>query len=184
MRPNSWQNGTMQELLERTQAQLANTSQNEEVVLLERKVDADTVADYATNQMIGRLSFRQNTAEQSHRGGWPMSLTCLVLQKIDRTDPTFRPAQARLPHNPLSQPHLFNPLSVEISMDNLNREPQLSTPIDTCILRLGIGLKDEAVLAWMRDNQVNHTRRKCIIPRRCSLKNRPFQAKSSCKKRR
>lgn len=58
MRPNSWQNGTMQELLERTQAQLANTSQNEEVVLLERKVDADTVADYATNQMIGRLSFR------------------------------------------------------------------------------------------------------------------------------
>lgn len=40
------------------QGQLANSLQNKEVVPLERKVDADIVADYATNQMIGETVIR------------------------------------------------------------------------------------------------------------------------------
>ncbi|CAA2994411.1 Hypothetical predicted protein, partial [Olea europaea subsp. europaea] len=53
VRTISRQNAAMKELIKHMQGQLVNSLQNEEVVLLEIKVNVDVVTDCATNQMIG-----------------------------------------------------------------------------------------------------------------------------------
>ncbi|CAA2956351.1 Hypothetical predicted protein [Olea europaea subsp. europaea] len=103
MRTISQQNTTMQELLKHMQGQLANSLQNEEVVPHERNKDVDTVADYATDQMIGETVV-------------PLKYSRAIVPKrlasvFDRFGPTrnrqsrprISPAQLRLPHIPLSQ---------------------------------------------------------------------------------
>ncbi|CAA2982619.1 Hypothetical predicted protein [Olea europaea subsp. europaea] len=109
VRTISQQNTAMRELLEHIQSQLTNSSQNEEVIPLEREVDVDMIADYTTDKMIGKVTVPSEYSRANASRRWASVFDILW----------------------------------KISINNFNREPQLSLPIDTCISHLGIGAKDE-----------------------------------------
>lgn len=90
VRTISQQNAAIRALLEHIQVQLANSSQNEEVVLLEREVDVDIAADYVIGQMIEETVVPLECNNANKEDG-PVSLIGLVVQETDKIDPIFRP---------------------------------------------------------------------------------------------
>ncbi|CAA3007416.1 Hypothetical predicted protein [Olea europaea subsp. europaea] len=104
-------------------SQLANSSQNEEVVPLEREVDVDMVTDYIIGRIIEETAvpLECSRANVSRRQA---SVFDRLDPSINRQDwPSILPVWPKCPPISLNRPHLFNSLLEE----NQHGQPQLGT---------------------------------------------------------
>ncbi|CAA3016136.1 Hypothetical predicted protein [Olea europaea subsp. europaea] len=134
---------SMRAISRRMPSQLARSSQNEKVVLLEIGVNVDTVINYDTGRITQEDVVFVEGSRANEKQDRLMSLIGLVLQETKRASPPFHPLKPGALLFPLTDHISSIPFRRKISMDNLNQEPQMSSLLDTCILCLEIGEKDE-----------------------------------------
>ncbi|CAA2984203.1 Hypothetical predicted protein [Olea europaea subsp. europaea] len=116
------------------QSQLARSSQNEEVILLDIGINIDTVINYDTDRMTQEAAI----PIESSRANTPRGQAS-VFDRLGH----IRDREGRAPFHLLKPAaHLFPrtdhvysiPFRRKISMDNLSQESQMSSLLETCIL--------------------------------------------------
>ncbi|CAA2944417.1 Hypothetical predicted protein [Olea europaea subsp. europaea] len=111
------------------QGQLANSLQNnEESVSAEKELGVGMVANYAAHQMTEEIAVPPNYSRVVTLMRMTSVFDRLGLTRNRQDRSHILPAQIKLFLIPFRQSHLFDPPSVGVSIDNINRKPQLTQP--------------------------------------------------------